>query len=262
MKTPLNCIKYIIAFIFINFIIYSIAVHRIRNSDYDYDNQLNIIDNIKLFYHKSFCQCKIDEIVSLEKKQSGDYSVNIFNNTKGEKVLKYDLSRTEYLNLKLTCDAYKSLRRGYGQKVISLSFLSDDNINYGNVKLLATEVKKLHPDWIIRIYHNKSVSSFHICDLECLREDNQQILDNLDFCDVNNLNEEYLGTNLIKPNRWKLLPIGDSFVDVFLTDEIDQNVFDEIKNSSHYSNLDTLKGFFNIRDRKLAADLFEKLGNS
>ena len=92
---------------------------------------------------------------------------------------------------------------------------------------MSKTIKKLYPEWIIRVYHDDTIDSNIICELECQKDSNNNLLDNIVFCDVNNLPESFLDTNFrwsasfMNKMMWRWLPIGDSFVDVFMSRDSD-----------------------------------------
>lgn len=265
-------IKYVILLIIVNYVLFLGLVNRKQNDgdelmDPQFNNRLKIMNDYRIFYHKQFCECKIDGIIGVEKSINQEYKVTILNNTIGSRTLLYSLKEENLANLSLTCDSYRNLRRGPGQKVISLSFVKNDQVNFNNLKLLAQTVKKLYPDWVIRVYHNGSLSSDEICNLECADDEQMRFMHNMDFCDISNSLIGVANSKLVnvRPSLWRLLPIGDDFVDVFLAGEIDETFIERNSDYSNWrlsiENIEKLKGFFNIRDRLLAKNIFHKLGD-
>ena len=96
------------------------------------------------------------------------------------------------------CDLYKVLRRGDRQKVVSYSL-------YG---------------------YDKSINQSIICEYECLKDDvTGKYTDIIDFC---NINEIPFGNPIktwdaqyMHSMKWRFLPIGDPFVDMFMSRDLD-----------------------------------------
>jgi hypothetical protein len=66
------------------------------------------------------------------------------------------------------------------------------------------------------------------CEIECLKdEQTNELYDNIDFCNVNELAFDFSKNwngSYILPTVWRFLPIGDSFVDIFLSRDSDSNL--------------------------------------
>ncbi len=106
---------------------------------------------------------------------------------------------------------------------------------------IAYEIKKLYPGWLMRVYHDNSISSTAKCDMECLKDANGVPLDNLDFCNVeymignqnplfqhqnwfNNSKKITWNASYINAYMWRWFPIGDLFVDVFNSRDSDSKI--------------------------------------
>lgn len=85
--------------------------------------------------------------------------------------------------------------------------------------------KNLYPDWTIRIYHDETIDNSLICTMECATHENSELLmNNVDFCYVKNLPEnlhEKFDASYMLPMTWRWLPIGDQFVDKFISRDSD-----------------------------------------
>lgn len=166
---------------------------------------------------KSHCPCKKDiiEISGLEN----DYIIKIINKTE------YKLKRNEFNLGSITCNLYNTLIKGPNQKIISYTYSLDKN----NIAKIAKKSKDFFPNWNIRIYHDNSINSSIICELECLRDyETNEYLNNIHFCNVNKIPEgskkEIWNAEYINKMLWKWLPIGDNFVDFFITHSIDSSI--------------------------------------
>lgn len=165
------------------------------------------------------CSCK-SERSKIELKQTLDaevLKVLVLENNTTKKTYSFRVEQA-----KLTCGAYNVLRRGPNQKVIAYSIYGNNPFYYRYLKLIAQTAKKHYPDWIVRFYHDQSINSSIICELECLRDDeNGNYMDNVDFCDVNKLAFDGIDFGSIVPTIWRWLAIGDDFVDIFLSRDSD-----------------------------------------
>lgn len=263
--------------IFVISIIYMGQIMRSDDSESieQYMNRMRTMDSIKILYHKNFCECKIDDVMSIEKieeeKSPVTFSVHILRNG-NRKTFLYNMTIDEYLDMTLTCDPYKAMRRGWGQKVISLGVIDRKGINLVNLKQLSKSIKNLYPNWIIRVYHDGSIGDDEICEIECLKERGERFLDNVDFCSVNEIAKSGIGKGRllkvfnIEPKMWKLMPLGDSFVDVFIADEVDEKFFSvNLDYNRHVMDrngrVEDIRGFFNVRNQSQARELFKRLIN-
>ena len=130
-----------------------------------------------------------------------------------------------------TCDLYNVIRRGYGQKVVSYSLYGTVPMYYSELKYLSQLVAKHYPTWIIRIHYDKTVNSSVICEFECLKDDKSgNYMNNIDFC---NINEIPFGkpfhswdAQFMHSMKWRFLPIGDPFVDMFMSRDLDSWILD------------------------------------
>jgi len=132
----------------------------------------------------------------------------------------YNFSEKEFSTGRITCDLYNVLSRGLQQKVIGVSLYGNDPLYYESIKIVSKLVQKYYPHWIIRIYYDYSINQTIICELECLIENN------IDFC---NINEIPFGSSIsnvwnakhMHKMSWRWLPIGDDFVDYFMSRDTD-----------------------------------------
>ncbi|CAF1078042.1 unnamed protein product [Brachionus calyciflorus] len=163
---------------------------------------------IKALKHE--CDCFKDEILYLSSNVNNEYFVQ--HNQKS-----YSINEK---NLVLTCDLYKSLKRGPNQKIISYSLYGKDNRYYNLIPNLTLKVKEFFPDHVMRIYHNNSIDESFKCDLECTNS-------HVEFCNINKLSlnsktfDNEFNLNYIHSMKWRFLPIGDSFVDLFMSRDLD-----------------------------------------
>ncbi len=123
-----------------------------------------------------------------------------------------------------SCDLYKTLRRGKKQNIISYSLYGKNKRYYNLIKQIIKLSKNLYPNWIIRIYYDDSIDKNIICEIECQT-------DNTDFCNVNKLpvqNSFHLTWNasFILGSMWRFLPVGDSFVNAFMSRDLDSMIYE------------------------------------
>lgn len=88
---------------------------------------------------------------------------------------------------------------------------------------IVTQVKQFYPDWIMRVYHDSTISPSLQCELECLKAADGSFLDNVDFCNIESIgfgNRTWSAQDMQKM-IWRFLPIGESFVDAFMSRDSD-----------------------------------------
>lgn len=227
----------------------------------------NIIDSNKEFI--SNCNCTKNDKIKLIKHETAQYTIYLNDN------YYYNLTLHELHSSIFTCDLYKTFLRGKHQKVISYSLYGTNQFYYKNLKKISNIVKQKYPDWFIRIYHDDSINSSIICELECLNN-------NIDFCNINKLSIKNINFNYLHAMMWRWLPIGDQFVDVFSSRDLDsliiQREIDSVNiwllesnkvvhimrdNKAHGTEiLGGMWGFYNARNRILAFHLFNLILNS
>lgn len=203
-------------------------------------------DYSKLYFYRKFssrCKCSRHDEIVLFKNSALDYYfyVNLTNKLNGVSQNLYKISNKELKNFKITCDPYKVLRRGKSQKVISYSLYGKEPIYYNKLRQLSRIIKEKYPEWIIRIYYDHSINRSVICELECQKDSNSMYMnyiDNIDFCDAENINlnlKDYyfyqyketrviLNLSYIHSMKWRWLPIGDDFVEVFSSRDTDSYI--------------------------------------
>jgi hypothetical protein len=191
----------------------------------------------------------------------------------------YSLTKEEYRKSILTCDTYNVLRRGKHQKVIGYSLYGKNKFYYDKLKDLTKQISQLYPGWTMRVYYDDSIDQSIICEIECARkseEPNAELIDNVDFCNVNRLrmklNEDVeLNANYTHKMKWRWFPIGDSFVDIFSSRDSDSFILQrEVDSVNVWLNSDKVGhimrdhpqhgtsilggmwGFYNERNRTLA----------
>ena len=88
-----------------------------------------------------------------------------------------------FVNPRFTCDLDKVFTHGPNKKVLGYAYYG--NAGYGKlIEYITNQAKELYPDWIIRVYYDKTIDKSMICDLECRYE-------NIYFCDVNKIPFKY-----------------------------------------------------------------------
>ena len=165
---------------------------------------------------KSECDCRQNENVNLRKSNS---SLLIVESSK--KI--YQLDHMD--SLVFTCDPYNSLRRGKDLKLISYSLYGKNAFYSKLLPKLAMHIKNMYPGWIMRIYHDDSIEPKLKCEMECLKEEDN-LIDNVDFCHINkiptkNFLETTWNADYMHAMMWRWLPMGDSFVNVFMSRDSD-----------------------------------------
>ncbi len=183
----------------------------------------------------SSCLCQ-KEVVTVEKLPT-HYTItvhNVYHINTTNNLFAYNISIAEFEAMLVTCDLYKVLRRGPHQNVVAYSLRDNEDIkSFQNVYLInvKTTVSKYYRNWIARIYYDsRKLSSSDVCSMECSSllgvtdPDN-----NVDFCDVTqipfDLRRRWDASFMpAATRRW--LPIGDGFVDVFVSRDVDVCTYD------------------------------------
>ena len=181
---------------------------------------------------RSSCDCRKDKYLVIHKYKAHSI-IHTKNEQSKELTYLYGLTNKELADSVFTCDLYNSLRRGKSQKVISYSLYNKYNaFYYDKIKVNAQQMKKVYPEWRMRVYHDNSIDKSIICQIECQKDEKGDYLDVADFCDISNvelkvdfLNEtgskSILNGDYIHAMVWRWFPLGDSFVDVFSSRDTD-----------------------------------------
>ena len=185
------------------------------------------VNTLKTTYIENNCECKNSAKIAIIDFKNFT-SIYLKNESKAMKHL-FDLSKNEMKNTIFTCGLYNSLRRGKAQKVISYSLYNKNTFYYDKLRDISKQLKTLYPGWIMRVYYDNSIDKSIICEIECQKDDNGVLLDNADFCDINNIklqlnslnNTNSLDASYIHAMIWRWFPLGDSFVDVFSSRDTD-----------------------------------------
>jgi hypothetical protein len=244
-------------------------------------NKYLIIGNLPLQINrqilKSSCSCK-QETVEIEIEKDF-YNINVLD-TNGKKTLfKHDRKSFELENIK--CDLYNVLRRGPQQKVVGLSLYGNDQFYYKELKYVIKLIAKYYPDWIARIHYDNTVNASLLCEIECLKNDKtNEFYDNIDFCSITEIptglqEGKIWNGNHVHAMKWRWFPIGDPYVDIFMSRDTDSwitqreydsvdvwlraNTLFHVMRDHPYHNvpiLGGLWGFKNKYNRQLGNSLF------
>lgn len=250
-------IKFLISFIILLSLIYIFNKLFIIKSDKSIF-KINS-KNAKNLIKKSICQCRDTPI----KVSTLDNIIQISS------YKTYQLTQKELEESKMACDSEKVLRRGPNQKVISYSVFGQNSFYFRYLEKISTTGKKLFPDWTIRFYHDSTFDQELLCKIECNYS-------NVDFCNIDKLLFENFSPSFMIPTFWRWLPIGDSFVDVFLSRDSDfclvERERDAVNDWLGFGTLfhvmrdhplhdmfmlAGLWGFSSKKDRNLASQLFQ-----
>jgi len=200
-------------------------------------------DKRPLFVLESECECKYNKKIYIYSRFQ-EYLFQVYMNNE----FQYFLND---LNIKnLSCDIYNSLYRGKNQKIIAYSLYGQNKIYYENLKNLSNLIKKFYPGWIMRVYYDDTIIQGFRCEIECQKDENNNLIDVVDFCHVDKLpislkrNKDFWSANYIHKMMWRWLPIGDSLVDIFNSRDSDsliiQREIDSVKcwlNSNKISHI-------------------------
>ena len=200
-------------------------------------------------YLKPYCSCSdINEFIVIEKKQLNESSyyvlaslIQFSNNesyrdeTKKRLVLKENLD--ELKREKITCDLYNVLKRGKNQRVIAYSLYGTNRKYYERLELVLEQIRVKYKKYTARIYYDNTVNETLRCYLEC------KYRDVVDFCDMNHFStsvtdqlgiEEkinaadvvYNDLSYMHKMMWRFIPVGDTFLDVFMSRDTDSFIID------------------------------------
>ena len=193
-----------------------------------YTNFLNV------YYFSSNCDCKKNKNIGLYKYENY-YSVKLFGDDEQSAKVLYNLTKDEFETFNTTCDLYNVLRRGISQKVLGFSLYGKKKFYYNLLEKISRDMKSMYPGWLMRVHYNDSINKSAICEVECLKGNDGVIIDNSDFCDVNDINlklknieksynDSKLNANYMHSMNWRWFPIGDSFVDIFSSRDTDSYI--------------------------------------
>jgi len=121
------------------------------------------------------------------------------------------------------CSQYSTLR-GFHQRIISISMYGPrDNAMFTlNTSIdllheLISDMKRMYPDWILRIYHDVTITDDLICSIECAHN-------NVDFCNASSLGSLGSISSYIPAKIWRFLPAGDKLVDIMASRDLDSPI--------------------------------------
>ena len=197
-----------------------------------------ILENIINASYKSACECK-NSITVNTKKLDDCIQVSVFDNKTQKVSSAYTIEYNDIKNSIHTCSLFNNLRRGRNQKVIGYSLYGKNKFYYAKLKNITRQAKLMYPDWVIRVYYDDSIDASIICEVECQKDNlGNFLLDNSDFCNINDLSLKLYDQNRNKLNAvyihammWRWFPIGDSFVDIFSSRDTDSNIIQREKDS-------------------------------
>ncbi|CAF0910827.1 unnamed protein product [Brachionus calyciflorus] len=190
-------------------------------NDSDRTVDFDFINYNRLKYLNFYSNCNLIEHENVRTNR-------ILNKNKTEKV--YDVTimtydkKTNTKNSQLTCDLYNSINRGPKSRVISFALYGNDAIYFKLLKKLVRNIKLKYPGWLMRIYHDNSIDKSVKCKLECMwDQDESRFFDLVDFCNIEKFPNGLQTINLkyMHGMTWRWLPLGDSFVDFFLSRDTD-----------------------------------------
>lgn len=166
----------------------------------------DVIDGEVELVLRSECECRKHEEILVAKDKAGKYLSVYLSDLKTKRVrsLAPAMKRSDFMRLNFTCNLYNVLRRGPGQQVIGLALYGQTRnyYYYNRLKDIARQIDTLYNrKWTSRVYYDKSINESIICQMECLQDEtDQRYLDNVDFCDVNNMYMTYQSYLDKKPN--------------------------------------------------------------
>ena len=147
---------------------------------------------------RSECECNRNELIRLRKIriEIGSKRNELYRVYLNER-FSYSIEAKDFESLRLTCNLYDVFRRGPRTNIIGLSLYGNKSIYTRNLPFDLLKVKREHPQWTFRIYHDSNLTNEFKCKLKCMRN-HGQLVDNVDFCDINSMPSEKI--DLKRPN--------------------------------------------------------------
>jgi hypothetical protein len=171
---------------------------------------------------KHNCNCNRPDVHIYKYHRDDEYYLVEYSSN-----IKYKITNYEFDKLNFTCNFYNVLRRGRAQRVLGYSLYGKNDFYYHKLNQLSDQIRKFYPNWLMRVYYDKSINKSYICQLECNSNDN------VDFCNIEKINYKInneksvfnksntLNLTYLHAMKWRWLPIGDSFVDIFMSRDTD-----------------------------------------
>lgn len=172
-------------------------------------------------------QEKVESSVNYEDNNNDELSTS-----KVTKTYLFNLTLTQAKQFTKTCDLFNVLRRGLHQKVISYSFYGRNSKYSNNLEGIVELMRLKYKGYTARVHYDSSINLAMRCHLEC------EYPDVMDFCNMNAFStdvgelivttppEETKRAKLVDMSHmhkmmWRFLPVGDSFVDIFMSRDTD-----------------------------------------
>jgi hypothetical protein len=195
------------------FYLFNVEIHEFREPQINIDQVFNSTNN---------CKCRSEKVYFSKNDNSADvYSTN---NKKSN--LLYQLNSNDIQNLQfVNCDLYNVLRRGPNQKVIGYSLYGSNKLYYKNLKKISRLTAEYFPNWTIRVHYDDEIDKSIICETECLKNEQGSYFNNVDFCRTKKIpfgaSSNTWDAGFMHAMTWRWLPLGDSFVDYFMSRDTD-----------------------------------------
>ena len=177
----------------------------------------------------SACRCRVHEQIHI-KPNGRLINVFLLNTATGSSRLILSLNETAFYRLRVTCNLYKTLRRGLNQRILAYSLYGSESRYYVKLASIQKQASHLYSGWSMRIYHDSSINESIICQMEC-----EPGLDNVDFCDANSVhlsfanfisNRPAFNAKYMHSRTWRWLPLGDDMVDILASRDSDTYIID------------------------------------
>lgn len=139
----------------------------------------------------------------------------------------------------------RATRRGFGQKILSISFFGPDenpkvfsmNNSFRFLQEMIDEMQQIYPDnWILRVYHDEKILN------QTIVSHFQSRYNFVDFCNVTEINLNY-----IPPKIWRFLPSVDDTVDIMASRDLDSPLLERERAAMNEWLLSNLT-FHSMRD--------------
>lgn len=209
-------IIFILVFICLSIVLFNKQPKIVTKNSFIFEKKFESGEFDEFILHSN-CDCH-REVVSIHRKENY-YKIKVQNFAESI-YFSYNISKSVFESLALTCNLYSVLRKGPHQNVISYSL---DHVIFPKKDTFLEKLsdrlefmKFNYKNWRMRVYHDDSVNKTIICEKQCMRDTNGNFFDNIDFCDITKMPVSLFNkwnANYVHPELWNWFALGDDFVD-------------------------------------------------
>ena len=128
----------------------------------------------------------------------------------------YDTAAGENALLHSQCGV-RAAKAGFGQKVVSFCLYGNYSAYARGFHQILRDIKIIFPGWLVRLHVVPQLYKNELCFLK-------EKYNNLYICDVSQLPGDFSDLSEVEPMLWRMAPLGDDQVDVFISRDIDSQV--------------------------------------